>query len=319
MKRVWGLSDGSAGMKSQIDAVAELGGWEVEHKTVELSAPWSMLPVYAYSRGWAKFVVPAELCEDVPEVVISCGRRGAMMALAMQQTETGERPHISYICLQDPRVPAKFFDCVIAMEHDSISGPNVIKTRYALHRITPELLKEAQELWESEFVKYPAPRAALLVGGTTNRYRFTSAHMQRLVFELKHMLDKSNFALLITPSRRTGKDNIAQLQLLATEHPAHIHLYSMTGPNPYLGMLTCADYIIVTNDSVNMMTDAYMTGKPLYIFPLPGHVGTKPAQFAEKLITEGAARWFTLPLETFSHEATNEMDGLKEKILSQFG
>ena len=85
-----------------------------------------------------------------------------------------------------------------------------------------------------------------------------------------------------------------------------VYLYE-TGDNPYLGLLALGDHLLVTNDSVNMLSEAHATGKPVHILPLPGHHGTKPADFAERMITRGAARAFTLPLASWDYRVTDEM------------
>ena len=104
---------------------------------------------------------------------------------------------------------------------------------------------------------------------------------------LEDYRQKSGATLLVTPSRRTGEVQTAMLQSAFPMPGAYV--YDGKGENPYLGLLALADTIIVTDDSVNMMTEACATGKPVYILPLPGHRDTKPARFAKGLIDQGFA------------------------------
>ena len=84
--------------------------------------------------------------------------------------------------------------------------------------------------------------------------------------------------------------------------------------NPYMGMLALADYVIVTNDSVNMMSEAAATGKPVYIMSLPGHSGTKQARFADGLIHDGIARPLAGKLESWHYEVSDEMEKLAAEV-----
>ncbi len=60
-----------------------------------------------------------------------------------------------FIHIQDPQAPARHFDLVVAMEHDKITGDNVIKTHFALHSITPEKLAGAAETFAPRFADFP--------------------------------------------------------------------------------------------------------------------------------------------------------------------
>ncbi len=86
-----------------------------------------------------------------------------------------------------------------------------------------------------------------------------------------------------------------------------------------MGMLALAETIIVTNDSVNMMSEAHATGKPLYILPLPGHANTKPARFAETLIRSGIARPLGSKLENWNYPVEDEMARLAAEVKAALG
>ena len=48
------------------------------------------------------------------------------------------------------------------------------------------------------------------------------------------------------------------------------YLWDGEGENPYFGLLGLADFLVVTCDSVNMVSEAASTGKPVYVADLPG-------------------------------------------------
>jgi mitochondrial fission protein ELM1 len=51
--------------------------------------------------------------------------------------------------------------------------------------------------------------------------------------------------------------------------PVILHRYRRDDPdNPYFGVLSLADALVVTSDSVAMLSEAAATGRPVYIFDL---------------------------------------------------
>lgn len=204
------------------------------------------------------------------------------------------------------------FDVVVAMAHDKVAAPNVIKTTFALHNITPEKLASARERWAGEFAALPKPHIAVLLGGSTNKYTLTPARMHVVIDMLEARLQVSGGSLLITPSRRTGEANIAMLNERFSTNK-NVYIYNGHGENPYLGFLALADELVVSNDSVNMMTEAYVTGRPLHIMRFCGHANTKPARFAEMLVARGAAQWLSVG-GAVAHVAENEMATVAESV-----
>ncbi|MEQ1789078.1 MAG: mitochondrial fission ELM1 family protein [Rickettsiales bacterium] len=281
---VWGITDGSAGMVAQVRALANAMDFQAEMKNIALAKPWSLLPNICYDGFLLKFILryalrePENLGKPYPNIIISCGRKAALVAAALKNTQ----PQVRAIHIQDPQMSPKNFDVVVAMEHDKIQGDNVIKTRFALHSITTAALESAKENFMTRFGDYSQPHIAVLLGGSTNKYNLTKLRMESLISHLQDWLNGTKGSLLITPSRRTGEENIATLQQ-AFAGNKNVYIYDGKTDNPYMGLLACADEIIVTNDSVNMMSESFATGKPVTILRLSGHKNTKPANFAEMI------------------------------------
>lgn len=274
--RALGITDGNAGNVAQVKALAEALGADLTLHTISLNPVWKYLPNQAYALGLdAFFSITKEKPVTHYDVIISCGRKGALVSASLKATGA-KRVHI-----QDPQMPPHYFDAVIAMAHDKVKGTNVITTPFALHYITPEKLQSARVQWEKNFSPYPKPWNAVLIGGSTNKYALIPPAMHQLIMEL----DKINGSLLVTTSRRTGDANIAALKKHFSARN-DVMIYSGEGENPYIGMLACADHIYVTNDSVNMMSEAIATGKPVTIVSLYGHENTKPARFAETVLSQ---------------------------------
>lgn len=319
---VWGVTDGSAGAEAQVKALAAALKLEPMMKRVRIKTPYVWLPNSFYPASMHPLIprlintnASDALTLAWPEMVISCGRRGALAALGIKSMMQEAGKKARFIHIQDPQMDAKHFDLVVAMEHDRVTGLNVIKTPFALHAVTPAMLAEAGQRFAKRFNLYPEPYAAVLIGGSTNKYKLTHARMGEVIASLRRVLDATPGSLLITSSRRTGGENLkALISAFPRTRDSRVYIYDGVGDNPYLGMLALAEHIVVTNDSVNMMSEARATGKPLYILPLPGHMDTKPARLAEKLITQGVARPLSARLEHWDYAIRDEMQSLAAEI-----
>lgn len=311
---VCGLAS-SAGMEAQVRALAEALGVNVQMKNIFVRPPFVWLPNRVFAAGLKRFVIPHMLAAEsdrienpLPDLVISCGRRAAMVALGLQPSIPAK-----YIHIQDPHIHPRNFNAVVAMRHDAIRGDNVIRTEYALHAVTPEKLQAAVTHFAPLLAPYPRPYVSVLLGGSTNKYVLTPQRFQKTIEQLNAMLNSMPGALLITVSRRTGAANIRLLKEMFAQHH-RVYIYDGSGDNPYLALLGAADSIAVTNDSVNMMSEAAATGKPLYLLPLDGHLHTKPSHFAERLLQKGVARLWAGAWESWGYDASHEMKELPQKI-----
>jgi mitochondrial fission protein ELM1 len=322
----WCVTDGSAGTVAQVKALAAALGYTPAMKTVKIAAPFIWLPNTAYDSALQYALPKAMHTYDAleapwPELIISCGRRGALAALGIKHmlTRKTKEHKVKLVHIHDPQMSAKHFNLIIAMQHDAIEGKNVIKTPFALHQINDHALSAAKERFTRRFSLYTTPFTAVLLGGGTNKYNLNTSRMAELIGSLRRVMDANPGSLLVTPSRRTGHDNIkALVNAFPRMRDSRVYVYDGISENPYLGILALSDHIIVTNDSVNMMSEAVATGKPVHILRLPGHINTKPARFAEKLISEGFARPLEGgKLESWQYTAGDEMQVLSEQIKRQ--
>lgn len=233
-------------------------------------AVWSVLPA-RLALGQA--VLPAA------DIVIGAGRRVAPLTRALERTGAARGVQIL-----DSGLAPRHFAAVVCPAHDGLSGENVVPTLGSVHRITPALLTQGRAAWEAQFAPLPGPRIAVLLGGATKRRAVTADGIDALAADLLR-LDGS---LMITASRRTGAENIARLRAALPE----AWFWDGVGANPYTGMLAWADAVIVSDDSINMMSEAASTPAPVAIWPLLNESG-KIAAFRETLYAKALADPFT--------------------------
>jgi mitochondrial fission protein ELM1 len=282
-------------MRSQALGLAEATGFSFAEKPLRVRPPWSILPPqlwllprYAVAGGKSLLAPPW------PDFVIACGRNAALPALMIRRA-SGGRTFLAQI--QDPRVRRSEFDLIVAPEHDQLRGPRVIVTRGAVHRVTAARL-EAERRRFPALANLPRPIVAVLIGGANKAYRLTLKRLAEIADALAALLSETDGSLLLTPSRRTGERGTAILRARLGSFPGAI--WDGNGDNPYFAYLALADALLVTADSVSMISEAAATGKPVHILDLEGG-NAKFCRFHAAMRAAGITRPFTGRIESWSY------------------
>lgn len=306
--KCWIVTDGKAGTENQCIGVAEALGARPEIKRVGLRPPWSLLsPYLGHERGWS--FRGDSLSAPFPDLVLASGRRSIAAARYIRRKSGGQ----SYIVqIQDPRARYDDFDLVAVPAHDPARGANVFVMQAAPNRITPERLDQGIEDFAELFAALPAPRVAVLIGGDSKSHKLTPANLDNMIKALTN-LARQGHSLMITTSRRTGADNVTTLQNALAGKSEHIYFWDGSGENPYHGMLGWADFIMVSADSVSMVSEAATTGKPVYILPVSG--GSKRFhKFYDALFTADIVRPFVSTLKPYSYQKLQDAPNLAAEI-----
>ncbi len=299
--RCWALSPGHAGMENQCVGLAERLGLPFRVLRVHPRAPWTWLPPGCWPAP-LRALGPASdaIAPPWPEVVITSGRRAVPYGLFIKRASRGRSFAVH---IQNPRTGPERFDLVVAPRHDHLKGASVIETLGSLGRVTPDRLARAAARLAPALAHLPRPLVAVLIGGGNRGYRLTPASMARLADDLAALAARHGAGLAVTPSRRTGADNIRVLEERLADSPAVIA--DLEAENPYFGYLGLADHIVVTADSANMVSEAAATGKPVHVVELEGG-NAKFAEFHEAMRAAGYTRPFQGRLETWSYEPLDE-------------
>jgi mitochondrial fission protein ELM1 len=297
----WVITDGKAGMESQCVGLAEALGLEAVIKRTRLRSPWRQLsPTLLRSAPRRALSVRADsLAPPWPDLLIASGRQSVLPSLMVGE----ESPRTIRVQIQNPTIDPNRFDLIVVPRHDRLRGPNVIVSRGALHRVNATRLEEARRHFASRLDPLPRPRIAVLVGGDNGVYRLTPEIVTRLAEQLMG-LTRAGASLMVTPSRRTGAAN--ETLLREKLRGAVGEVWDGQGGNPYFGYLAHADAIVVTEDSVNMVSEAAATGKPVYLVTLQGG-SSKFRRFRSSLEAEGVARPFEGAIESWSYPPFDDM------------
>ncbi|MHA1114464.1 MAG: mitochondrial fission ELM1 family protein, partial [Alphaproteobacteria bacterium] len=158
----------------------------------------------------------------------------------------------------------------------------------------------------------PHPRVAVLIGGDNKAYRLTAEAADRLGRQLAALARDGGAGLMVTPSRRTGAENERILRDHLTGLP--VEFWDGTGDNPYYAYLALADAIVATCDSVNMVSEACSTGKPVHVVALDGPGSAKFRRFHQALEADGLTRPFRGQLEQWTYPPLDDMTSLADEI-----
>lgn len=261
----WILDNGKIGNLIQSKGLAEAIGLSYEIKQVKLKSFWNSIPpIFTPNSIAIQSPLSDVFSPPWPDILISSGRTTANISAAIRNLSQNKT---KTIYIQNPKIPPDNFDLIIAPEHDNLKGDNIIRTTGSLNILTQEKIDKEARSFSSEFSELPSPRFVVLIGGPNKIYSYSSETIQQLIHNLKRLCSETKGSLLITTSRRTPTAVLKTLksELKNTNH----YLWDHKSKNPYLAYLGLCDGLIVTSDSINMISECCFTGKPIGIHYLP--------------------------------------------------
>ena len=199
-----------------------------------------------------------------PDLVISAGLRNESACRWIRQQSAG-RTRLVHI--GRPWAGLEHFDLVITTPQYRLPARrNVLHNHTTLHRVTTARLQQAGGEFAPRLAHLSRPYIALIIGGNSGPYTFGPAAARRLARQASAMALEAGGSLLVTTSSRTPKA-AADALTDAFSAPAEIFRWRPNAQdNPYFAFLGLADRIIVTGDSIAMLSEACSTRKPVYIF-----------------------------------------------------
>jgi uncharacterized protein len=297
---VWVLHDGKPGMASQALGLAEAAGFAFIERPLYVRRPWTWL---APSLWIAPLAAATEagrrLAPPWPDLVIGCGRNTVAPSLAIRRASGGRTLAVQ---LQDPRWGRGRFDLMVVPEHDRLRGPRVLVTRGAIHRVTAARLAAERRRFPA-LEGLPRPVVGVLIGGANRAYRLDPAGLALIAERVAAAVRRAGGSVLATPSRRTGAAGIAVLKERLEGLPGAV--WDGTGDNPYFAYLALADALLVTADSVSMVSEAAATGKPVHIIE-PAGGDAKFARFHAAMRRAGVTRPFTGEIADWSYRPPDD-------------
>jgi mitochondrial fission protein ELM1 len=312
---IWAISDGRAGIEAQAVGLAEAVARQVPARIVVKRVGWSgrtgRLPWWAnwLPRRW--LTPESEIAPPWPDLWIAAGRATLPLSIRAKRWSGGK----TYVVqIQDPRVPANMFDLVIPPKHDRLTGDNVLPITGSPHRVTSQRLDSEYEKFKDRIDALPHPRVAVLLGGKSKAFDLSSLRAAEIAHQIQLPLEQEGGSLLMTFSRRTPE----QAKALLTARLRHLPgmIWDGQGANPYFAFLAAADYILVTEDSTNMATEAASTGKPVFILKMDG-TSLKFRLFHQELESMGAARPYGGAFHGWTYDPVDETGRAAAEVVAR--
>ncbi|MDC3155495.1 mitochondrial fission ELM1 family protein [Candidatus Pelagibacter sp.] len=271
------LTQGMHGMISQVEGLAKALDIDFTHHTVEPNNFWKMIPPKLTPISQ---IVYRKVNQSDFDVIISCGRKSVIPSIHLKSSS---KKKVFSIHIQDPKVNFNNFDFIVAPEHDSINGQNVINTKGAIHYLTNDEITKNKDYLDSFIKKDQRKICTLILGGPTKYYDYSFKNIKNIFLLLNNFLKKNDFQLVVIPSMRTPKNSIDY----AKEYFGENHtIIDNIDKKAYLSALSISQSIVVTCDSSSMISEAALTGKPIYVANILPRKNDKRFQKFRKLFRE---------------------------------
>jgi len=284
------LDDGNRGHLNQILGIlAFIPDASVETHAIVFRGPTYRLPGRRDRHAWASRLVaafcavrawslaerlfratgsPVSLLEGgVADVVISAGSLTAPVALVAARRRKA-RP---VVLMVPSLLPLSLFHRVIIPLHDKVrlagEPRNLIVTLGAPNPVRDEVLLRAGERLRGLLKEPPERRFAVgvIIGGDDQNFVVTRSWAERLLAALRSL--DSPYRFFLTTSKRTAP-GVAGFILRDTEGDSRFVYREFPGisrDSHYYGMMEMSGVLLVTEDSVNMISEAATSGRPVVI------------------------------------------------------
>jgi len=253
------LTEGMHGMISQVEGLAKALDLDFIHEKIELNSFWKLFPPRL--TPVQDFVFKNKINHDF-NIIISCGRKSVVPSIYLKNKFKNK---VMNIHIQDPKVSLKNFDYIVAPEHDALQGKNVLTSKGAIHYLTNSELDKNENYLKSK-MDSEKKVLAFIIGGPTKHYNFEDKVIDEIFLKIKNNFLNNNYQAIIIPSMRTPKSIIKKAQDYFVQGQVVI---DNVDKKAYLSALKLADHIVVTCDSTSMISEAAITGKPIYVAQMP--------------------------------------------------
>ena len=299
------LTEGLHGMISQVEGLAKALDLDYFHEKVELNSPWNLVPPSLTPKK--KFTFKNQINKEY-DVIISCGRKSVIPSIVLKKNSNKK---IINIHIQNPKVSLENFDIIVAPDHDSLDGSNVLISKGAIHYLTLDEIEKAKDYLVSKIEKQKEV-VTLILGGPTKYYNYDNENMIQIFSKINKQIIEKNMQLIIIPSNRTPEKII---QFAKEYFNKNRLIIDNVDKQAYLSSLALAKYIIVTCDSSSMISEAALTGKPVYVAMIPARRSDKRFQkFRNLLESMNIIRKLEDSLDTWSYEKLDETNRIAKQI-----
>jgi len=302
------LTQGMHGMISQVEGLAKALDIDYVHHTVELNNFWKLFPpkLTPISQSVFKKINSKDF-----DVIISCGRKSVIPSIYLKKNSSKK---VTNIHIQNPKVNLNNFSYVIAPEHDELDGGNVFSTKGAMHYLSRKEIEDNSDYLKNR-LDANKEYFLLILGGPTKHYDYSDENILNILDLFDNLISKNSLQGIVIPSMRTPKNII---ELCKNKLKTNSLIIDNVDKKAYLSALSLAKYVAVTCDSTSMISEAALTGKPIYVADIPAKKNDQRIKKFKELFTKlNIIKKLDNNLETWHYETLDETNRIAKEIKKQ--
>jgi len=233
--------------------------------------------------------VYASLVKEKYEFVVSCGSALAPINFLISRENLAK----SVVVMRPGLMSTKKFDLVVMPRHDDPPrAKNVLVSSGALNLVSEAYLSEqSKKLSVLCGLKYPltAPTIGLFIGGDNKDFCLSPELVAEVIEQVKFTAEIIGASILVTSSRRTslaveklleaGFNDDPRSRLLVIANKKNI-------PEAAGGILGLSDIVVVSPESISMVSEAASSNKYVFVFDAAG-LGKRHQKFLGHLLANG--------------------------------
>ena len=272
---VWILLGNRTGDDNQLSALAVALGWPFETKTLR----YNSLRHFPFLRDERLLHLTGEtrstLLPPWPDLVIGLGYESLPAARFIRRQSRG---HTRVIQIGNPRCAIDDIDLVIATpQYPLPDATNLLKIPLPIGNPARAVTVTQEE--EDWLQSMPRPRRLVAVGGSTRQWKVDERQLNLAIRHLKEARARSGGSVIAVTSRRTPPEIKRSLEdQLTGDAEACVHDFPR-----FATLLARCDEFHVTADSVSMLSEAILTGKPVGMIPIRRSLRGQVGHFLRRL------------------------------------
>lgn len=223
--------------------------------------------------GYLRFCLDKDSYNNImrtyADIVISCGSSLSAVNIFLSKENNSKN-----VVIMKPGIMGALrdFDVAIIPRHDRPrEKDNVVITEGSPNLIDEETMKDGGMKIRNMAALGQKKRLGLLIGGDNPEYGLTPGLINKLIGQVEKALEELDMELLATTSRRTPKDAEGLLKERLGRNPRCkllIIANERNIDNAVGGILGLSDIILVSGESISMVSEAASSGKHTITFNL---------------------------------------------------
>ena len=216
-----------------------------------------------------------------PDFVISAGAKAAPVNFLFSRENAAKAISI----LRPGSVPTREFALVVLPRHDLDAGQpvpsNFVMTHAAPNLIGKDYLDENVRGLLNRYSHLKMNlrnKMGILIGGDTKGVVLAPQQIRLIIHQLKEAAARFNLDLIVTTSRRTSPE-VEQLLIAELKEYDRCALLIIANhanvPEAVGGILGLSTLVVVSGESISMISEAASSGKKVVVFPVDG-IDMKP-------------------------------------------